>query len=43
MGDMQPVIAVEDDVIEFPGNDQRIIPHKNVSFKESDMAAAGDG
>ena len=40
MGDIQPVIAVEDDVIEFPGNDQRIIPHKNVSFKESEIAAA---
>jgi len=43
MGDMQPSIAVEYDVIEFPGNDQRIIPHKNVSFKESDMAAAEEG
>ena len=42
MGDVKPVIAVEEDLIEFPGNDQRI-PHKNVSFKESDMAAAGDG
>jgi hypothetical protein len=28
----EPVIAVEDDLVEFPGNEQRI-GHKLVSFK----------
>jgi hypothetical protein len=34
--DIKPVIA---DEVEYPGNDQRL-PHKTVSFKESDLAAA---
>ncbi len=33
------VIAVEEDAVEFPGNDQRM-PHTLVSFKETDLANA---
>lgn len=38
-GDINPVIAVEDDVVEFPGNHQRL-GHKLITFKESNKAAA---
>lgn len=38
-GDIKPVIAIEEDVIEYPANDQRLA-HKLVSFKESDLAVA---
>jgi len=31
------VIAVEEEAVEFPGNDQRM-PHTLVSFKETDLA-----
>ena len=33
------VIAIEEDAVEFPGNDQRM-PHTLVSFKETDLANA---
>ena len=40
-GDVKPVIAIEDDVIDFPANDQRLV-NKLVSFKEEGMEGAGE-
>ena len=36
-GDINPVIAVEDDVVEFSGNHQKLC-HKLITFKESNKA-----